>query len=112
MDSDLTHDYVEYVLGIEADKFSMKQSSLTGDDLLTNKFHADSRFSDDQKAMLALLKQEPFRNIDSTDPLPIEYNLMTYDQAIDLNFKLIYFNRKTFCMEPLIEPYRLSMTVS
>ena len=47
LDSDLTHDYVEYVLGIEADKFSMKQSSLTGNDLLTNKFLADSRFSDD-----------------------------------------------------------------
>ena len=99
LDSDFTADYKEYVLGLEATKFSMNSSSLTSssDQLKNNKFQADMDFAEDQKAMIDVLRG-PFRDEeDFNKPLPILYNMMTFDQAIDLQFKIVYFNKKTFC---------------
>ena len=37
--------------------------------------------------------------------------MVAYDQGIDMDLEVIYFNKSNFCLEPLIEPYSMKFSV-
>ena len=55
--------------------------------------------------MYKLLKSEWTE--ESGEPFPLLQDLMAYNQGMQMNFEIIYFNKKTFSQEPLIEPYSM-----
>ena len=58
--------------------------------------------------MLSLLKSIWLP--DQGVPYPLLSSLVTYSQCLQMNFEVMYFNKKTFCLEPLIEPFRLTFS--
>ena len=106
LDDDFTSDFDEYVLGLDAKEFSMKSSYMYSDVL--NKFRQEKQWDEDKDIMLELSRRQWIK--ESGEPYPLMQHLTAYDQGISLNFEVIYFNKKTHCLEPLIEPYLMKFS--
>ena len=107
IDDEFTSDYDEYVIGLVAKDFSMKSSYLWAD--LINQFRTSQHFERDQEVMLKQLLK--WWKPDGIEPYPLMSHMVAYDQGINMDFEVIYFNKSTFCLEPLIEPYKMKFSV-
>ena len=106
LDDDFTENYDEFALGLVAKEFSMVQSYLYSD--VCNKFRADQQFEQDRDVTLKQLVR--WWDPESGDPYPLKSALVTWDTGIKLDFEVNYFNKATFCLEPLVEPYQLHIS--